>query len=112
MFQLIQVFLLTPLMEKREPRTLRKYLNNKRKHRKKLAKKSITKRDEEIKSTYIRNLSNCNFTTDQITYYLKACVSSHLYILTLIVLKNKFSAISANLRDECVSDMSTTVEER
>ena len=49
----------------------RKYLNNKRKHRKKLAKKSITKRDEEIKSTYIRNLSNCNLTTDQINLLSK-----------------------------------------
>ena len=46
-------------------------MNNKRKHRKKLAKKSITKRDEEIKSTYIRNLSNCNLTTDQINLLSK-----------------------------------------
>ena len=47
----------------------RKYLNNKHKHRKKLAKKSITKRDEEIKNTYIRNL--CNLTTDQINVLSK-----------------------------------------
>ena len=44
----------------------RKYLNKKRKHRKKLAKNSIIKKAEEIKNTYIRNLSNCNLTTDQI----------------------------------------------
>ena len=43
-----------------------KYLNKKRKHRKKLAKNSITKKAEEIKNTYIRNLSNCNLTNDQI----------------------------------------------
>jgi len=49
----------------------RKYLNNKCKHRKKLAKKSITKRDEERKSTYIKNLSNCNLTTDQINLLTK-----------------------------------------
>ena len=44
----------------------RTYFNNKCKHQKKLAKKSITKRDEEIKSTYVTNLSDCNLTTDQI----------------------------------------------
>ena len=67
MFQLIQVFLL-----KERTSNTRKYLNNnKRKHRKKLAKKSITKRGEEIKSTYIRNLSNCNLTTDQINLLSK-----------------------------------------
>ena len=49
----------------------RKYLTNKCKHRKKLAKKSITKRDEEIKSTYTRNLSNCNLTTDEINLLSK-----------------------------------------
>ena len=49
----------------------RKYLNNKCKHRKKLAKKSITKRDEEIKSTFTRNLSNCNLTTDEINLLSK-----------------------------------------
>ena len=49
----------------------RKYLNNKRKHSKKLANKSITKRDEKIKSTYIRNLSNCNLTIDQINLLTK-----------------------------------------
>ena len=49
----------------------RKYLNNKHKHRKKLAKKSITKRDEGIKNTYIRNLSNCNLTTDEINLLSK-----------------------------------------
>ena len=48
-----------------------KYLTNKCKHRKKLAKKSITKRDEEIKSTYTRNLSNCNLTTDEINLLSK-----------------------------------------
>ena len=49
----------------------RKYLTNKGKHRKKLAKKSITKRDEEIKSTFTRNLSNCNLTTDEINLLSK-----------------------------------------
>ena len=43
----------------------RKYLNKKCKHRKKLAKMSINKKAEEIKNTYIRNLSNCNLKTDQ-----------------------------------------------
>ena len=49
----------------------RKYLTNKGKHRKKLAKKSITKRDEEIKRTFTRNLSNCNLTTDEINLLSK-----------------------------------------
>ena len=71
----------------------RKYLNNKCKHRKKLAKKSITKRDEEIKSTYVGKLSNCNLTTDRINPLskgLRFIPPPH----TLIVLKNKFYAIS------------------
>ena len=71
----------------------RKYLNNKCKHRKKLAKKSITKRDEEIKSTYVGNLSNCNLTTDRINPLskgLRFIPPPHI----LIVLKNKFYAIS------------------
>ena len=92
----------------------RKYLNKKRKHRKKLAKNSIIKKAEEIKNTYIRNLSNCNLTTDQINLLsrgLRFIPSPHSNTNS-VTLKNKFYAISINLRDECVSDISTTVEER
>ena len=90
----------------------RKYLNKKRKHRKKLAKNSIIKKAEEIKNTYIRNLSNCNLTTDQINLSsrgLRFIPSPHT---------NTNSVKKQILRDfnqfarECVSDISTTVEER